>query len=59
MLMTARTVLGLTPHQFWYEMTLVEFLTEMLHRNYYATDPNLAGGLSRADVDRLMDLLDE
>lgn len=49
---------GMSPDQFW-SMTLVEFLTEAMHRNYHRNDPALAGSLSRADLDDLQELLNE
>lgn len=58
MLMVARYKLKLSPSEFW-AMTLVEFITELAWLDYHQNDPELAGDLSRADVDELSALLDQ
>lgn len=57
MLMVGRYKLKLSPSEFW-AMTLVEFITELAWLQYHENDPELAGSLSRADVDEIRALMD-
>lgn len=56
--MLARYKLNLPPSEFW-AMTLVEFITELAWLDYHENDPNLAGSLSRADVDAIRAQMDQ